>query len=218
MTSLYLKALVKETGKSEDELSLVWNKAKQVTTETFGIQEKDFGKKEYRYAQEIARSLLKINEDTINPIDFLNYKGKAIDFIETLVSGSFPSLNKDIHKKKKKKKKKYVVQVQEQDKETDKEREKQDKEREKEKQAREKEKERQDKEREKERERIAKEKEKERIAREKEQEKELQAKKAANRAKSATSVNEIMKVKKIFIKENKYGDEEIIEEKVEIIQ
>jgi hypothetical protein len=105
MISPYIKKLERETGRSEQEIQRAWNEAKKITIETFGKDEVNFGKVEYRYTQDIVKDLLGINEQKMATIDFLSFEGSSEEFIEEVVSGDFPSLLKrDIRKKKKKKK------------------------------------------------------------------------------------------------------------------
>ncbi len=113
MLSPYVRALMKETGKSESEIISLWNKAKIVTMDTFGKIENAFGKREYRYTKDVVKNMLGFNEQQIKPIDFLNFKGSTDEFFEVVVSGDFSVLNSvDITSNKKK-----VVQL---DKEMDK--------------------------------------------------------------------------------------------------
>ncbi len=117
MLSPYIKALMRETGQSEQEMSVLWNKAKLITNDTFGKSDEHFGKKEYRYTTDVVKSMLGVNESCVKPIDFLKFNGSVDEFIEVVTSGAFPSLDKHIVSKDTKKKTK-VIQL---DKEMDKE-------------------------------------------------------------------------------------------------
>ena len=120
MLSPYVKALMKETGQSEQEMSVLWNKAKLITNDTFGKSDEQFGKKEYRYTTDVVKSMLGVNENCVKPIDFLKFNGSVDEFMEVVTSGAFPSLDKHIVSKDTKKKTK-VIQL---DKEMDKNKEK----------------------------------------------------------------------------------------------
>ena len=112
--SPYLKALSRETGKSVKELEPIWRNAKEITSDTFGKREKDFGSKEYSYARETALSMMGVREELLDVTQFLNSEASAKEYIEQLSGGIQTSSDFDIgnvvppkdDKKKKKKKKK----------------------------------------------------------------------------------------------------------------
>jgi methyl-accepting chemotaxis protein len=85
MPSNYVKSLAKDTDKSEKEIEKLWDKAKEVTSETFGKKESDFGEKEWKYTTGVVKNMLGIKE-SINQIDFYNSDMTAEKYIETLTS------------------------------------------------------------------------------------------------------------------------------------
>ena len=90
MPSPYVNSLSKETGKSVAEIEKLWNKAKEITADTFGKPEDSFGSKEYKYTVGIVKNMLGINENVLDPSIFLKSGKSAKEFIqETVVSGSF---------------------------------------------------------------------------------------------------------------------------------
>lgn len=102
MASPYVKKLAKDFGKSEKEMEKHWNKAKNITSDTFNKEEFQFGEKEYNYTIEIIKNLLGIKEEVLDPSVFLNSDLNAKEFIETITSSSFPSLDKNLIPPKKK--------------------------------------------------------------------------------------------------------------------
>ena len=90
MPSPYVKKLASETGKSVDEIEKLWDKAKEITADTFGKSEDDFGTKEYKYTVGIIKNMLGVNEKVLDPSFFLKSGKSAKDFIrETTVSANF---------------------------------------------------------------------------------------------------------------------------------
>lgn len=90
MPSPYVKSLSKETGKSVAEIEKLWDKAKEISSDTFGKPESDFGAKEYKYTVGIVKNMLGINENILDPSFFLKSGKSARDFIrETVVSANF---------------------------------------------------------------------------------------------------------------------------------
>jgi hypothetical protein len=96
MPSPYVKSLSKETGKPESEIEKLWSKAKDITSDTFNKKEKDFEDKEYSYTVGIVKNMLGIKEELLDPSKFLNSDLSAREFIETVTSSSFPSLDKNL--------------------------------------------------------------------------------------------------------------------------
>ena len=90
MPSPYVKKLASETGKSEAEIERLWNKAKDITADTFGKKEDDFGTREYKYTVGIVKNMLGVNESLLDPAIFLKSGKSARDFIrETVTSSGF---------------------------------------------------------------------------------------------------------------------------------
>src|SRR4030042_5159618 len=91
MPSPYLKTLAKETGKSEDELEKYWDKAKEISSEFFGVPESQFGDREYKYATGIIKNELGIKEHILDVSHFLDSRLSAREFIEQggVISGDF---------------------------------------------------------------------------------------------------------------------------------
>lgn len=90
MPSPYVNKLSKETGKSVAEIEKLWNKAKDITADTFGKSEDDFGTKEYKYTVGIIKNMLGVNEKILDPSIFLKSGKSAKDFIkETVTSANF---------------------------------------------------------------------------------------------------------------------------------
>ncbi len=89
MPSPFLKSLAKEIGKTEKELEQYWNKAKEITAETFGKKEDDFGTKEYKYITGIVKNMAGVKEEVLDPSKFIESDLSAKEFIETVVSADF---------------------------------------------------------------------------------------------------------------------------------
>ena len=96
MPSPYIKSLSRETGKSESELEKLWSKAKEITSDTFNKKESEFGEKEYSYTVGIIKNMLGLKEEVLNPAKFLESEMNAREYIETITSSAFPSLDKDL--------------------------------------------------------------------------------------------------------------------------
>jgi len=88
MPSAYVKNLAKETGKSEAEIEKLWKKAKEITSETLGTKESDFGSKEYKYTVGIVKNMLGMKEELIDPSKFLNSDLGAKEYLEAVVVSS----------------------------------------------------------------------------------------------------------------------------------
>jgi hypothetical protein len=97
MPSPYIKSLSRETGKSESELEKLWSKAKEITSDTFNKKESEFGEKEYSYTVGIIKNMLGLKEEVLNPAKFLESEMNAREYIETITSSAFPSLDKDLN-------------------------------------------------------------------------------------------------------------------------
>jgi hypothetical protein len=93
MPSPFLKKIAKETGKSMDELESYWEKAKEITSETFGKKEKEFGSKEYSYATAIVKNMSGMEEKVLDPSEFLKSDLDSKKYLETLSSSSFNIAN-----------------------------------------------------------------------------------------------------------------------------
>ncbi len=89
MMSPYVKKLSRETGKSEKEISGFWEKAKKITSETFGVKEDNFTTEHYEFAITTVKNMLGLSEEIVNPANFLQSELGAKEYIETVVSGSF---------------------------------------------------------------------------------------------------------------------------------
>lgn len=90
MPSAYVRNLAKETGKSTAEIEKLWKKAKEITAETLGTKEADFGSKEYKYTVGIVKNMLGVKEEIIDPSKFLNSDLNAKEYLEAvLVSSNF---------------------------------------------------------------------------------------------------------------------------------
>lgn len=90
MPSPYVAKLSKETGKSVAEIEKLWDKAKDIASDTFGKSEDDFGSREYKYTVGIVKNMLGLNEKILDPSIFLKSGKSAKDFIkETVVSADF---------------------------------------------------------------------------------------------------------------------------------
>lgn len=96
MPSPYIKSLSRETGKPESELEKLWSKAKEITSDTFNKKESEFGEKEYSYTVGIIKNMLGLKEEVLNPAKFLESEMSAREYIETITSSAFPSLDKDL--------------------------------------------------------------------------------------------------------------------------
>ena len=96
MLSPYIKNLAKELGKPESEVEKLWQTAKRHVSEESGKDEKDFGATEFALASETIRGLSQVREEVLNPDHFISSSMHAREFIETLSSSSFPSLDKNL--------------------------------------------------------------------------------------------------------------------------
>ena len=88
MPSPYVNKLAKETGKSVSEVEKLWDKAKEITSDTFGKKEDDFGSKEYSYTTGIVKNMLGVKEELLDPTKFQDSKLSAKQFIEEVMSSN----------------------------------------------------------------------------------------------------------------------------------
>lgn len=88
MPSPYVKELAKKSGKSESEIERLWNKAKGITSDTFGKPEKEWGDKEYKYTSGTVENMLGLNEN-LSAAKFVNSGLSAKEFLEQVVSSDF---------------------------------------------------------------------------------------------------------------------------------
>lgn len=95
--SPYVRELAKETGKSTKNIQRLWDKAKEITVETYNVAEDDFSSREYEYTKETVRNMLGISESVIDPSFFLNSDLSAEQFIETVTSASFGNIGPDVN-------------------------------------------------------------------------------------------------------------------------
>jgi hypothetical protein len=80
-----------KTGKSVDEVEALWDKAVEITQDTFGSNKKNFGNKEYKYTVGVLKNMLNIKENKKSIMKlFLENKDTVDSFIENVISGSFP--------------------------------------------------------------------------------------------------------------------------------
>jgi len=89
MPSAYVRSLSKETGKSVSEIEKLWDKAKEITSETFNKDEDEFDDREYKYSVGIVRNMIGLDERVLDPTNFLNSDKSAKDYIETITSANF---------------------------------------------------------------------------------------------------------------------------------
>lgn len=91
MPSPYIKKLAKETGKTVAEVEELWQQAKEYTSENLGVEEKNFGSKEYSYTTDIVKRMVgKKKEELLDPSKFLDSDKWGEEYInETVVSGNF---------------------------------------------------------------------------------------------------------------------------------
>ena len=93
MPSGFVRKISKETGKSVREIEKLWGRAREIASEEFGKNPDDFGAKEYAYMTGIVKNMLGLDEERINPANFLKSEKSAKEYIkETLSSGSFGSI------------------------------------------------------------------------------------------------------------------------------
>ena len=69
MPSPYLAKLSKELDIPMKELEEKWSKAKEVTSETFGVAVGDFGDREYAYTTGVVKKMLGIVESYIQALE-----------------------------------------------------------------------------------------------------------------------------------------------------
>ena len=82
MTSPIVKQLMKESGKDKETVAEVWEKAKALTQEMYGVDSiEDFSGREYAHAEQTARKMLGMTEQ-ITVADFLKSGKNAREFIE----------------------------------------------------------------------------------------------------------------------------------------
>jgi len=122
MISPYITALMKETDKSEEELTKHWETAKTIVSEELDVTLEDFTQKEYAYTKDLVYKMMGVS-DEYNISNFITSELSADDFIEASIqsSDSF-GINKSITKKtkddeeekEKKKKPTKVIKTQEQ--------------------------------------------------------------------------------------------------------
>lgn len=96
MLSPYIRSLVKLSGEPEEKIEKLWKEAKKISMDTFGKKEEEFEDKEYSYTIGIVKQMLGIKEEILDPSKFLESDLSASDYLETVTSGGFPSLNKNI--------------------------------------------------------------------------------------------------------------------------
>lgn len=89
MPSPYIVSLAKKTGKTEKEIEKLWDKAKEIASETLGVKIANFGSKEYKYTTGIVKNMLGVKEELLDPTQFLHSDKSAKEFIETIVSASY---------------------------------------------------------------------------------------------------------------------------------
>lgn len=89
MPNNIVKDFAKQTGKNEKEIEKLWDKAKEITSDSFGKSEKDFKAKEWSYTTGTLKNMLGIKESTF--IDFLNSESDLSTFLEgeTQTSSAF---------------------------------------------------------------------------------------------------------------------------------
>lgn len=93
MPSGFVRKLSKETGKSVREIEKLWDRAREIASEEFGKNPDAFGSKEYAYMNGIVKNMLGLDEERINPANFLKSEKSAKEYIkETLSSGNFGSI------------------------------------------------------------------------------------------------------------------------------
>lgn len=86
-TSPYVKALQRETGKDLKEIQKHWEKAKESTSEAFGIKEDEFDKKQFDYAKQMVLESLGVDEK-YSVSEFIKSDKSARDFIDEAVQVS----------------------------------------------------------------------------------------------------------------------------------
>lgn len=89
MPSAYVKSLSKETGKSVSEIEKLWDKAKEIASDTFNKGEDDFDDREYKFSVGVVKNMLGLDERVLDPTNFLNSEKSAKEYIETLTSANF---------------------------------------------------------------------------------------------------------------------------------
>jgi hypothetical protein len=91
--SPYVKELVKLTGKKESEIEKLWSKAKDITVETYGVQERDFKDKHYKFMMDTVKNMLGFNENRSLVVEFVQSEKGAKEFIqETMIANDFSAL------------------------------------------------------------------------------------------------------------------------------
>lgn len=86
----YIYTLAKDLGKSRNEIERLWKKAKEITKDTFGIPESNWGDREYSYTIGVIKKMIK-KEKTERSLsmEFLKSKKSPDEFLEQVVSGDF---------------------------------------------------------------------------------------------------------------------------------
>lgn len=62
MPNNIVKDFAKKSGKSESEVEKLWKKAKEISSEEFGKDEKDFTDKEWSYTTGVLKNMLNLDE------------------------------------------------------------------------------------------------------------------------------------------------------------
>jgi hypothetical protein len=98
MPAPMIDKLVDSSGKSKAEVEKAWDKAKEITSDTFDKKEADFGDKEWSYVTGTAKNILGIKESINNIMKFdlnkfLKSKLNAKQYIEeTMTSASLGAI------------------------------------------------------------------------------------------------------------------------------
>jgi len=92
--SPYVQELVKLTGKKVSEIEKLWDKAKKIAKDMYGIEEKDFKETHYRFMVDTVKNMLGFNENKSLVVEFINSEKSAKEFIQEAITttSDFPQL------------------------------------------------------------------------------------------------------------------------------
>jgi len=86
MTNPWIKKIQKQTGKSEEVVAALWEKAKEIASDSFNLIEDSFSEKQYKYAYQTVINMLEKKDKRVRPIDFIESSKGAKEFIKELVT------------------------------------------------------------------------------------------------------------------------------------
>ncbi|MFW6225416.1 MAG: hypothetical protein ACOC3V_00490 [bacterium] len=86
--SPYVREIIKETGKSNDEIQELWDKAIELTAESYGVDRIDFNSDHFNYAKKTVYNLLQKEEYSDAIQKFLDFNSSTKNFIKEYVQSA----------------------------------------------------------------------------------------------------------------------------------